>query len=210
MTFLLHQPISKPKPPPSNNAELFWPLSTISSITGAPTHNLAEFWTPIADIIAPSKLTQIGALANGATEVGDFVPINEIGGNKFYNGVWYDYFFYMYDINSPDPERRQVARDLGNIFPGDGQAFHGRGIIQLTGRSNYFRYGNRNGINLIADPELALQAPWASYIFAQFCEDHFTFDFAEGNNWISCRKSVNGGTTGWNKFIGIVNGLKAA
>lgn len=46
------------------------------------------------------------------------------------------------------------GKGLGNTQPGDGAKFIGRGYIQLTGRSNYARYGQMVGKDLINNPEL--------------------------------------------------------
>ena len=46
------------------------------------------------------------------------------------------------------------GKGLGNTQPGDGGKFIGRGYIQLTGRSNYTRYGTMVGKDLTADPTL--------------------------------------------------------
>lgn len=43
---------------------------------------------------------------------------------------------------------------LGNIHPGDGFRFRGRGPIQLTGRANYQRYAQKIGADLIRNPDL--------------------------------------------------------
>lgn len=59
-------------------------------------------------------------------------PVKERGGNAYY--------FKMYDIGGSRPEK---ARELGNVHPGDGVLFCGRGDVQLTGRSNYERATNR-------------------------------------------------------------------
>jgi len=63
--------------------------------------------------------------------------------------------------------RYEGRRDLGNVVPGDGERFKGRGPIQITGRDNYTRCGAVIGLPLAEQPELleqpepgALAAGW--------------------------------------------------
>lgn len=65
-----------------------------------------------------------------------------------------EYFKRMYDINGTRPN---VARMLGNVRPGDGSKFPGAGLVHITGRDNYRRQGNKLGIPLEDNPELALR-----------------------------------------------------
>ena len=80
-------------------------------------------------------------------------PIHEKGGAK--------YFFDMYD---KDGERPKVAKDLGNTQKGDGVLFHGRGYVQLTGRSNYGKAGKLVGSDLLGNADLALDPAIAGKI----------------------------------------------
>ena len=80
-------------------------------------------------------------------------PIKERGGPA--------YFHRMYDIEGSRPAK---ARELGNLTPGDGARYCGRGYVQLTGRANYVRAGRELGVPLEADPDLALRPDVAAKI----------------------------------------------
>lgn len=91
-----------------------------------------------------------------------------------------------------------VGRTLGNVEPGDGARFHGRGFVQLTGRANYADWSARLGVDLIDDPDLALDAGNAARILIEGAilgtftgrklGDYLTGDRAD---WIDARRVIN-------------------
>ena len=85
-------------------------------------------------------------------------PIPERGGTS--------YFTRMYDIQGARPAK---ARELGNLAPGDGARYHGRGYVQLTGKRNYALATQKLralgiDVDLVANPDLALRPDVAAAI----------------------------------------------
>lgn len=85
-------------------------------------------------------------------------PVKEIGGDA--------YFTRMYDINGNRPAK---ARELGNLTPGDGKKYPGRGYVQLTGKGNYAKATAKLrelgfNVDLVANPDLAMRPDIAAVI----------------------------------------------
>lgn len=91
-----------------------------------------------------------------------------------------------------------------------GFPYFGRGLIQLTGKENYERYGtgvkngkpikdytNFIGVNLADNPELALTNDNSYAIAIAYMIERKTFQFAEQNNFAAARKSVKGNSEGF-------------
>ena len=85
------------------------------------------------------ELTQL--VAQAAHETLNFSHMTEIGQPK--------YFAKKYDIKH-SPKRAKI---LGNINPGDGERYKGRGFLQITGRYNYAQAGKALGLPLEQNPE---------------------------------------------------------
>ena len=66
-----------------------------------------------------------------------WVPIREFGGPSY----WSKY---------------EGRSEIGNTQLGDGVRFHGRGFVMPTGRGTYDRLGKALGIDLVSNPDLAL------------------------------------------------------
>lgn len=92
-----------------------------------------------------------------------------------------------------------IGKTLGNVHPGDGYLYRGRGYVQLTGRLNYARASKEVGADLIANPDLALQPAIAANIIVRgMTEGWFTgrklSDYILGSkaDYQNARRIVNG------------------
>lgn len=84
------------------------------------------------------------------------LPIREYGGPV--------YFTRMYDITGTRPK---MALANGNSCAGDGPKYCGRGYVQLTWKNNYDRAGKKCGVDLVTNPDRAMQPTIAAQIMRQ-------------------------------------------
>jgi putative chitinase len=87
-------------------------------------------------------------------------------------------------------------KNLGNTEPGDGNAFHGRGLIQLTGRSNYEKCGNAIGADLLSNPNALCDPLYAVLSAGWFWSTKGLNSIADTWDTVAITKKINGGTIG--------------
>lgn len=87
-------------------------------------------------------------------------------------------------------------KDLGNIQPGDGVRFKGRGLIQLTGRANYAKACEALNMPLTLYPERAAEFPAAALTAAWFWKTHGLNKFADADDVERVTQRINGGLNG--------------
>lgn len=86
--------------------------------------------------------------------------------------------------------------DLGNIYPGDGVRYKGRGYIQITGRYNYRTYGGYIGKDLEGNPPLAEQPAIAAQVALQYWNRIVKPKVSDFTDTYSVTILINGGTNG--------------
>jgi putative chitinase len=86
--------------------------------------------------------------------------------------------------------------DLGNVNPGDGYKYRGRGFIMITGRANYTSYAALVGQPLVDQPELLEQAVSAAQASAAFWATNGLNAKADADDITAITKVINGGTNG--------------
>lgn len=113
-------------------------------------------------------------LAQAAHESDGFKTLTEYASGKGYEG----------------------RKDLGNTQAGDGVRFKGRGIFQLTGRSNYSTMSKTLGIDLSGHPELAATGEVSLQTALEYWNTRSLSVFADKDDIKSITKKINGGYNG--------------
>lgn len=103
-------------------------------------------------------------------------------------------FIYMEEIASGAAYEGRA--DLGNIQPGDGKRYKGRGPIQLTGRANYRAFGREIGIDFEAHPEMVAFPSVGLMAAVRYWNSRGLNVKADSDDLIGITKAINGGHNG--------------
>lgn len=94
--------------------------------------------------------------------------------------------------------------NLGNSEPGDGWRYRGRGLIQLTGRSNYRRTAPEFEIN----PDLALTPAGSVRAAVDFWRTRGLNPPADRDDIEAVTRAINGGVNGLAERVALTNKMR--
>lgn len=147
-------------------------------ITSAGRERAAAFVEPLSrhlpayGIVTPTEAVDF--LAQCLHESAEFRYLEEIASGKAYEG----------------------RVDLGNTQPGDGVRFKGRGLIQITGRTNYGACGKAIGADLLEHPEQLATTDLGTASACWFWQTHGLNRYADAGDFITETRRINGGING--------------
>jgi len=158
------------------------------------------------DINTPKR--QAAFIGQCAVESANFTRLQE---NLNYSAqrltqVWPSRFpnINMAEAYAHNPEKLAdfvYAGRMGNLQDGDGWKFHGRGLIQLTGRENYANCGSGVGVDLIDNPDLLLTPKYAALSAGWFWNKKGLNTLADSQEYGVMTRRINGGLTGLDERI---------
>jgi len=79
---------------------------------------------------------------------------------------------------------------------GDGWKYHGRGLIQLTGKENYANCGSGIGVDLLNSPGLLTDPKYAALSAGWFFNKKGLNALADASDYETMTKRINGGLIG--------------
>ena len=155
------------------------------------------------DISTPER--QACFLGQCAHESGGFTALSE---NLNYSAsslcrVWPKRFPTVTDGQNYERNPQKIANKVyanrmgnGDEESGEGFAYRGRGLIQLTGKSNYEACGEAIGVDLVSNPDLVATPEYAALSAGWFWDKNHLNKFADANDMEGLTKKINGGTHG--------------
>lgn len=141
--------------------------------------NPLNYWLPIYGINTDIRIAHF--LAQSCVETANFSALIE---HAQHGGMEYE-------------PSTKTGRAVGNKYPGDGPKYIGRGMLHLTGRENYGRYGTILHKDLVNNPSSVANDPNIAVRTAcEFWRKRFVNRYADKDDIKSVTYIVNGGYNG--------------
>jgi putative chitinase len=177
-------PKESPKPTPINTSGIDISIAQLTEIASYADPDQVERLYPhilhtLAEFGMTTRLRQAHFLAQLCHESGSFNYLEELASGEDYE--WRD--------------------DLGNVQEGDGVRFKGRGLIQITGRTNYGDCGEALGVDLIANPERLAEPDLACRSAGWFWQTRNLSSCADRDDVDTITYRINGGYNGYDERV---------
>jgi hypothetical protein len=164
----------------------YWRAATIARITGCPVTNVARNW-PLIDAALDARgiadrpvcMAAIGTVDIETAHT--FAPVRE--------AFWLSEAWRQTNLR---------------YYP-----YYGRGFVQLTWESNYRRVGDVLGVDLVGNPDLALDPRIAADALALYFWEHDIEKAARAQDWPAVRVRVQGGYDSLDRLIAVASALDA-
>lgn len=172
--------VPAPKPPAAPA-----PLVTVvelAQIYACPVERAAPWVGPIDATLRRYAITTPARIAAFLAQVG-----HESGRLRHVRELWGP---------TPAQQRYEGRGDLGNVVPGDGLRYLGRGLIQITGRYNYGLVADGLDIDCLNRPELLEEPMNAALSAGWYWNRHHLNDQADLGRFDEITRRINGGQNG--------------
>lgn len=157
-------------------------LDEAKDLKGVPSDVVANITSALKEQGIYSPQTLAYALATIKHETaGTYRPVNE--------------GFYVDEKGNLAPGTTGRAEALKRGYDG-GEDYYGRGYIQLTGASNYQKYADALGVDLVNNPDLANDPTIAAKILALYFKDRGTADLVNQGKAVDARGTINADNKG--------------
>ncbi|WP_305095055.1 glycoside hydrolase family 19 protein [Prescottella sp. R16] len=173
----------EPPPAPAPNPASVTLDELVQIVPQVSPDRLAQYVQPLNDALAKAAidtpLRKAAFIAQLVVESDSFRTFEEYASGRAYEG----------------------RADLGNVAPGDGERYKGRGAIQVTGRHNYQSVSDYLGVDFVAHPELMATPENAFETAAWYWQSRNLNAVSDSGSIEKVSRIVNGGTHGLLKRI---------
>lgn len=173
----------RPEPKPEHRQLVAWiGLDKFAAATGLTAERAQQWYPDVRAACLEFGIDTPQRVAAFLAQVG-----HESGGFRYTREIW----------GPTEAQKRYEGRaDLGNVKPGDGSKYRGRGLIQITGRYNYEQVSKWLRVDLVNKPELLEAHSLAARSAAWWWAANGCNELADAGDFNALTRRINGGLNG--------------